>query len=169
MSINALPHQDQCSQMVRNLQKADMRTDGLDDIRYNFLIGGDGSVFEGRGFNGLGQHTPNYNDNSLGIALIGRFDKVAPTEAQVLALRKLLQFGIAWEYLRSNYELFGYDQLVPGDDDQPPPQRQGMTSSSSSPASVAVGSRMANPGAKLFEIIRKWPHWTENNFYKTYR
>lgn len=134
---------------MRSIQKADMKANGLDDIRYNFLIGGDGSVFEGRGFNGLGEHTPNNNHNSIGIALIGKFDDEPPTDAQVTALRKLLQFGIAWEYLKSNYELFGYDQLVPEEEGSP-----GSTTSS-------------NPGKKLFTIIKKWPHWTENNYYKT--
>ena len=90
-----------------------MNRSGLDDVRYNVLIGGDGSIFEGRGFNGIGEHTPNHNNNSLGIALIGKFDVAPPPDVQVVALRKLLQFGLAWEHLRSNYELFGYDQLVP--------------------------------------------------------
>lgn len=143
--------QDACSQAVRNIQKSDLKTASLDDIRYNFLIGGDGSVFEGRGFNGIGEHTPNYNNASLGIAMIGRFEETPPTEQQVVSLRKLLQYGIAWEYLKSNYELFGYDQLV-GNGQGP---------------AINPGTTAANPGIKLFSIIRKWPHWTENNFYKT--
>lgn len=139
-----------------------MESHSLDDIRYNFLIGGDGSVYEGRGFNTIGEHTPHFNNNSLGIAMIGKFAEVEPTEIQVQQLRKLLQFGIAWEYLKSNYELFGYDQLVPSDDLQgtsgpTTPRSGGKTSSESD----------GNPGAKLFSIIRKFPHWTQNTFYKT--
>lgn len=130
-----------------------MKNNSLDDIRYNFLIGGDGSIFEGRGFNEIGQHTLNYNNNSLGIGLIGKFDVETPPAAQVISLRKLLQYGIAWEHLRSNYELFGHDQLIA------PESTKGD----------GVGANQSgNPGVKLFEIIRKWPHWTENTFYKTY-
>lgn len=154
--------------MVRNIQVSDMQT--TDDIRYNFLIGGDGSIFQGRGFNGIGAHTPNYNENSWGISIIGTFDKVKPTEAQERALRKLLQFGIAWQYLKSNYELFGYDQLVPGDDQPITTTRRprgGSTPATVDAVVVGVETKSANPGEKLFEIIRKWPHWTENNFYKT--
>lgn len=152
-----------------------MNTNSLDDIRYNFLIGGDGSVFEGRGFSGIGEHTPNFDNNSIGIAVIGKFDEVPPTEAQVISLRKLLQFGIAWENLKSNYELFGYDQLVPDDvADQQKQQPTGpAVSGSSTERSTGMGkknsNRGGNPGIKLFSIIRKWPHWTENNFYKTFK
>lgn len=134
---------------MRMLQKNDLKLN-MEDIRYNFLVGGDGSIFEGRGFNGIGNHTPSHNSDSLGIALIGKFDQTPPSEAQVISLRKLLQFGIAWEHLKSNYELFGHDQLLP---DEP----------ASRPSNAS-----SNPGEKLFEIIRKWPHWTSNNYYKTY-
>lgn len=144
-----------------------MKAYSLDDIRYNFLIGGDGSVYEGRGFNAIGEHTPKFNSKSVGVAVIGRFDEVAPTEAQVASLRKLLQFGMAWEHLKSNYELFGYDQLVP-DSDQKQPQGPGASTGTGT-GSGSTSRKSGNPGTKLFSIIRKWPHWTENNFYKTYQ
>ena len=38
---------------------------------FSFAIGGDGAVYEGRGFNVVGAHAPNYNDKSIGICLIG--------------------------------------------------------------------------------------------------
>lgn len=39
-----------------------------------FAIGGDGKVYEGRGFNVLGAHSPKYNDISIGICLIGNWE-----------------------------------------------------------------------------------------------
>jgi N-acetylmuramoyl-L-alanine amidase len=40
---------------------------------FSFLIGGDGEIFEGRGWSKVGAHAPNYNDKSIGICLIGSF------------------------------------------------------------------------------------------------
>lgn len=37
----------------------------------SFAIGGDGQIYEGRGFNVIGAHAPKYNDKSVGICLIG--------------------------------------------------------------------------------------------------
>lgn len=40
---------------------------------FSFLIGGDGKVYEGRGWHKEGAHTYRYNKNSIGIAFIGTF------------------------------------------------------------------------------------------------
>lgn len=41
--------------------------------RYNFIIGNDGRVYEGRGWNKIGAHTFSYNSCSLGLAFIGKY------------------------------------------------------------------------------------------------
>lgn len=41
------------------------------NLFYSFAVGGDGKVYEGRGFNVIGAHAPGYNDKSIGICLIG--------------------------------------------------------------------------------------------------
>jgi hypothetical protein len=46
---------------------------GWQDIGYNFLIGGDGNVYEGRGWGIWGAHVPRYNSKSIGICVIGDF------------------------------------------------------------------------------------------------
>lgn len=38
-----------------------------------FQIGGDGSIFEGRGWGIHGAHVPKYNSRSIGICLLGNF------------------------------------------------------------------------------------------------
>lgn len=40
----------------------------------SFGIGGDGNIYEGRGFNVVGAHAPNYNNKSIGICLIGNWE-----------------------------------------------------------------------------------------------
>jgi N-acetylmuramoyl-L-alanine amidase len=41
------------------------------DIGYNFLVGGDGETYEGRGWDMQGAFAKEFNNRSLGIAFIG--------------------------------------------------------------------------------------------------
>lgn len=50
--------QAECSTRVRAMQVFHMATKKFDDIAYNFLVGGDGLVYEGRGWTKGGAHTP---------------------------------------------------------------------------------------------------------------
>lgn len=59
-----------CSEEVRKLQHQDMH-EGLTDIKYNFLIGGDGRIYEGRGWKVLNDEAT----NSIDIAFMGNFTK----------------------------------------------------------------------------------------------
>lgn len=46
------------------------------NIFQRFAVGGDGKVYEGRGFNVVGAHAPAYNDKSIGICLIGDWQSI---------------------------------------------------------------------------------------------
>jgi N-acetylmuramoyl-L-alanine amidase len=50
-----------------------MDTNGWLDIGYNFVVGEDGNVYEGRGWTRVGAHAVNWNSRSIGIAVIGDF------------------------------------------------------------------------------------------------
>jgi N-acetylmuramoyl-L-alanine amidase len=39
---------------------------GWDDIGYNFLVGEDGNIYEGRGWTQTGAHCIGYNSKSIG-------------------------------------------------------------------------------------------------------
>lgn len=43
------------------------------DIGYNFVVGEDGNIYEGRGWSKHGAHSVSYNSKSIGICLIGNF------------------------------------------------------------------------------------------------
>lgn len=43
-----------------------MDVNGWSDIGYNFVVGEDGLVYEGRGWSTVGAHAPNFNSNSIG-------------------------------------------------------------------------------------------------------
>ena len=46
------------------------------DIGYSFLIGEDGNVYEGRGWDVVGAHTKGYNDVGLAFSILGNFTSI---------------------------------------------------------------------------------------------
>nr|CAD7432789.1 unnamed protein product [Timema monikensis] len=59
-----------CVNQMKVLQNHSMDNKHLSDIPYNFLIGGDGNVYEGRGFKIQGAFVPKWNIKSFGLAFI---------------------------------------------------------------------------------------------------
>lgn len=104
----------------------------MDDIPYNFLVGGNGSIYIGRGWNVKGRHTKGFNANSICIAFIGKFIDVTPPNHQLEAAQKLIEEGVSLKKLAQNYYLYGHCQLK--------------------------GTK--SPGQALYEIIKTWKHWT---------
>jgi hypothetical protein len=101
---------------------------GFTDIGYNFLIGADGEIFEGRrarkygkgelhtGEDGagnaiIGGHTKGRNAGTCGIALIGNFMKTSPSTAAIESLIHLA----AWEAQRHRIDPLGSDEFVATD------------------------------------------------------
>ncbi|KAH8302027.1 hypothetical protein KR044_001956 [Drosophila immigrans] len=123
---------DVCAARVRVVQGFHMDGWSWDHIGYNFLIGGDGLVYEGRGWDSQGAHTLGYNIDSIGISFIGTFIKIWPTERQLLACKLLIEEGVRLKKLVPDYKLYGHRQL----------------------------SATESPGEILYGIIQKWPHWT---------
>lgn len=105
---------EDCKQRVRNIQKDN---DDLDDIPYNFLIGGDGSIYEGRGIEYEGQHTANingssYDDIGICVAFIGTFLNQSLTEDQIAAFNNFVKFFISEGKMIENYKVFFQEQLT---------------------------------------------------------
>lgn len=109
-----------------------MESRSYDDIRYNFLVGGDGNAYVGRGWDKVGAHTKGYNDGSIGIAFVGTFNKWAPPEEQLNVTKWLLSEGVRLNKLEPDFKLYGSRQLDLSD----------------------------GPGDALYEIIKKWPNWS---------
>ena len=66
--------------------------DNFSDIGYHFLIAGDGRVIEGRKAEYLGAHVLNANEGNIGVSMMGDFNKLRPTDAQVESLTRLVTF-----------------------------------------------------------------------------
>jgi hypothetical protein len=94
----------------RSILQFHTQSNGWSDIGYNFLIDAAGTVYEGRwartyatgelhagedaaGRGVVGAHTAGYNTGGCGIALLGTYTDVAPTDAAITALVHVL----AWK------------------------------------------------------------------------
>ncbi|KAG8276376.1 peptidoglycan binding [Homalodisca vitripennis] len=102
---------DLCREQINSLQRTHMGARDWLDIAYNFLIGEDGSVYIGRGWDFLGSHTKGHNVGNLGVALMGTFAHLEPTNEQMEALRKLIQLGVKMNKISDSYSLVCQCQL----------------------------------------------------------
>ncbi|XP_064136057.1 peptidoglycan recognition protein 4 [Loxodonta africana] len=122
---------DMCRRLVRDIQSHFM--DRLDscDTGYNFLVGQDGVIYEGTGWNVQGSHTAGYNDIALGIAFMGTFTGTAPNAAALEAAQSLIQCAVDKGYLTPNYLLVGQSDV----------------------------ENTLSPGKALYNIVKTWPHF----------
>ncbi|XP_051017865.1 peptidoglycan recognition protein 1 [Acomys russatus] len=123
-----------CEQQARNVQHYHKNILGWCDVGYNFLVGDDGHIYEGRGWNIKGDHTgPTWNPISIGITFMGNYMNRVPTKRALRAALNLLECGVSQGFLRSNYEVKGHRDV----------------------------QSTLSPGDQLYEIIQGWPHYRE--------
>ncbi|XP_068087076.1 peptidoglycan recognition protein 3 [Anabrus simplex] len=99
-----------CSSSMRSMQRYHQH-EGWGDIGYNFVIGGDNKVYEGRGWDTLGTHSSKYNSRSIGIAFIGDYRNELPSEEMLNALKSLIGCGVARGSVKSDYKLIGHGNV----------------------------------------------------------
>jgi N-acetylmuramoyl-L-alanine amidase len=119
--------------IVRHVQTFHIESNGWNDIGYSFLVGGDGNVYEGRGWDTEGAFAYGYNNRSIGIGFIGTFTVDLPVPKQILAGKQLIELGVTMGKISSDYKLLAHRQL----------------------------SATESPGLAFFELIKTWPHWAE--------
>ncbi|XP_067644482.1 peptidoglycan-recognition protein LC isoform X3 [Eurosta solidaginis] len=127
--------QAMCVYRVRMTQTLNIESQGYDDIIYNFLIGGDGNVYEGRGWDVTGAHLRAFNANSISFAYIGTFKKQKPSDKQMNATKLLLEEGVRLGKLTSDYKIYGAYKLDPTSTD--------------------------TKADELYKSFNNWPHWTD--------
>ncbi|KRT84862.1 hypothetical protein AMK59_2190 [Oryctes borbonicus] len=120
-----------CEKMVRSLQNVHMKYNGRDDIGYNFLIGEDGNIYEGVGWNRAVTNIPSYDRDSLHIAVMGDYTSTLPDEKVLDAMKRLIQCAVSRSTIDVNYQVFGHRQVELDD----------------------------CPGTRLLQEIKKWPDW----------
>ncbi len=92
---------------------------GFEDIGYHYLIDEKGNLFFGRSIEFCGAHVYGHNTNSLGICLMGNFDKKNPSKIQmnklVLFIKDLLKkYNLSPEKVLGHREFKGVTKSCPG-------------------------------------------------------
>ncbi|XP_021698846.1 peptidoglycan-recognition protein 3 isoform X2 [Aedes aegypti] len=120
-----------CIQLVQKLQNDAWSQNGT-HIPYNFLVGGDGKTYEGRGWKS--QHgfpnLPGINDTIV-VGMIGTFNDQRPENVMYAETKALITESIRRFCLSPNYRLFG----------------------------VIDDSIQNNDAAGLYAEIKEWRHW----------
>ncbi len=75
---------------VESIRNLHVNTNKWDDIGYHFIIDRRGELFIGREIDKIGAHVSGFNEDSIGICLLGNFDKENPNEIQLDMLKWLL-------------------------------------------------------------------------------
>ena len=88
----------QSAAIVRGIYLYHVQGNGWDDVGYNFLVDRFGQVFEGR-YGGIernvvGAHSQGFNTGSVGISLIGNYERRLPSAAARSAITRLLSWRL---------------------------------------------------------------------------
>ncbi|TWW59484.1 N-acetylmuramoyl-L-alanine amidase [Takifugu flavidus] len=109
-----------CSHDMRSMQRFHQDDRGWNDIGYSFVVGSDGYIYEGRGWNTLGSHTRGHNSLGYGVSIIGNYTATLPSRHAMDLLRhRLVRCAIGRGGLTPNFTIHGHRQVVntscPGD------------------------------------------------------
>ncbi|XP_054260657.1 peptidoglycan recognition protein 1-like [Macrosteles quadrilineatus] len=94
---------DSNKEKMRAMQDFDSRYFG--DIRYSFLIGGDGKIYEGRGWNkspAVPKKFHSLEDRSLFIAMLEPLPDRSGVQEMLNARNKLIKEGISRGFIKAN-------------------------------------------------------------------
>lgn len=97
-----------CAAVAQTLQSNDVAL-GLPDIYCNFLIGDEGNVYEGRGFDAQ----PEYHSKMYDVVFFGSYDFDYPTNESLNALKALLRYSVKINKLDKDYRLVNHNQTYP--------------------------------------------------------
>ena len=151
-TVNANDYTEaQVPAIVRSIYEYHVKGRGWSDVGYHFLVDRFGNVYEGRKGSidkiPLGVHTGGFNTNTIGIAVIGRFDQgVAPSEAAVSSVAQVA----AWKLGTYGRDPLGTVTMTAGSGSTHAVRKPGWTG----PIDVISGHRdlgaTACPGTKLY-------------------
>lgn len=91
--------------------------DNLKDIPWNFMVGDDGFVYEGRGFRFQGElssnnSTSSFDETGIVVAFIGTFTEDSPSQEQVDTFTVFLEQSVSRDLVVTDFVLIVEDQLV---------------------------------------------------------
>ncbi|CAF4139391.1 unnamed protein product, partial [Rotaria sordida] len=123
---------ESCIERVREIQIFHQNSQDWVDIGYHFLVGENGKVYEGRGWDRQAAYSPGWNNDAYGICFIGNFNTSSPNEKALKAAHSWIKCGIERRYVTKDFYVITHRQS----------QRPGYTTC---------------PGDTLFNVVRSWP------------
>nr|BBK26507.1 peptidoglycan recognition protein 8 [Nephotettix cincticeps] len=118
--------EQECTHSVRSIQKHYLDK-GLEDIPYNFIVGNDGNVYEGRGWNNKPgpdvQKDPSFKNNpTLDIGVICGHKEITPDKMDLVRsafqlAEDFVKFGIQEKKVEADYEFEGFSDDVKAPDE----------------------------------------------------
>ncbi|RWS03322.1 Peptidoglycan-recognition protein SC2-like protein [Dinothrombium tinctorium] len=127
-----------CAKVIQVLQRIHMKIKNMRDIGFNFIVAGDGNIYESRGWHEPDELLAERSVDSISIAFIGEFNKDPPNERMIDAANNLIKCGQSSGFISKQYELF-YQQDAPC---------------------------TPNSGEAIYEAVKKLPQFTENSSNK---
>ncbi|XP_066587040.1 peptidoglycan-recognition protein SA-like isoform X2 [Prorops nasuta] len=123
-----------CVNRLENIRDYHMTDLKSNDIGFNFMIGGDGNIYEGCGWTLEGAHTYGFNKRSISIMFVGNFQEKKVNSTFLDLAHKLILCGKDQGMLREDVKVIGGRQAI----------------------------STASPGLELFLQIQDWPEWAQN-------
>lgn len=107
------------------------------DIAANYIVGGNGLIFEGRGANVVSTLVRGYNSKIIGITFLGNYAKDdMPNNEQIENVKNLLKVLVAKGVLHTDYTLQGFCQII---------------------------TYNVSPGRHIMDVLYKFDHWLSTN------
>jgi hypothetical protein len=97
-------------QFLRAIENHHRNTRKWACIGYHYIIGRNGTVYEGRPAKYQGAHARSNNPNNIGISLVGDFDKAMPAKSQISSLESLLTL-LRKKHKVSSSKVYGHGHL----------------------------------------------------------
>lgn len=117
-----------CKTRMSSMQEYHIST-GSPDIGYNFMIGGDGNIYVGRGWNARNFHLGNH---SIGINFVGNYFRDELTPKMIDCAQKVIAYGKESKILKADYKVLCHNQTNP---------------------------KMVSPGPNVYAIVKNWPNF----------
>ncbi|XP_078285661.1 N-acetylmuramoyl-L-alanine amidase-like [Rhinoraja longicauda] len=100
-----------CAANMRSIQNFHQDDRQWSDIGYNFLVGSDGYMYEGRGWQWLGAHTKGQNSKGYGVGFIGNYSSELPERRALELVRdSFTRCAVAGGKITSHYSIQGHRQ-----------------------------------------------------------
>ncbi|MDD2871947.1 MAG: N-acetylmuramoyl-L-alanine amidase [Candidatus Gracilibacteria bacterium] len=106
---------------VRDIYKYHTLTNGWGDVGYNYLIGNDGEIYEGRagGDNAVAAHNKYNNIGNIGIAIIGDFSEKPINDKQYNSLKNLTSYLVNKYNIDLNKKVYFHEECIGANCEQP--------------------------------------------------